>query len=67
MSHIRLESLPDIIAAHEAAKILGLSKRQTIRLAQKDQVEAKLLSKQWVFSKASVEKLKAQREKSDKK
>ncbi len=66
MSHIR-PALSDIITAHEAAKILDLSKRQTIRLAQKGQVSAKLLSKQWIFSKTSVEKLKVQREESGKK
>ncbi len=54
--------LPDIISVYEAAEILKLSVSQTIRLANKRQFEAKLLGKQWAFSKSSVEAYKAQRE-----
>ncbi len=54
--------LPDVISVREAARILDLSQRQTLRLAENDHVEAKFLGKQWAFSKASVEEYKKARE-----
>ena len=54
--------LDDIISAQAASDILGLSKRQVTRLAESGQIEGKLLGKQWAISKASVLKLKTQRE-----
>lgn len=54
--------MDDLISAEEAAQILGVSYRTVIRLAQAGQVEAKLLSKQWVISRESVENLRTQRE-----
>ena len=58
----RAGSLEDVISAQEAAEILGLSKRQVIRLAESGQIEGKLLGKQWAISKSSVLNLKTQRE-----
>ena len=58
----RTGPLDDIISAQDASDILGLSKRQVIRLAESGQIEGKLLGKQWAISKSSVLDLKAQRE-----
>ncbi len=61
------DPLPDIIPVAQALEILNMSKSSAIRLARSGQIKAKLLGKQWAFSKASVEAYKAQREKSGKK
>jgi excisionase family DNA binding protein len=50
--------MDDLISAKEAAKILGVSYRTVIRLAEDGKIVGRLLSKQWVISRVSVEEYK---------
>ena len=50
--------MDDLISARDAAKILDVSYRTVIRLAEDGRIEARLLSKQWVISRTSVEEYK---------
>lgn len=50
--------MDDLISAKEAAKILDVSYRTVIRLAEDGKIEGRLLSKQWVISRASVQEYK---------
>lgn len=46
--------MEDLISVQEAAKILEISYRTVIRLAEAGHIAGKLMSKQWVLSRASV-------------
>lgn len=48
----------DLISTEDAATILGVSYRTVIRMAKSGQIVGKLLSKQWVISRVSVEEYK---------
>lgn len=46
--------MDDLISVQDAAKLLGISYRTVIRLAEAGTIAGKLLSKQWVLSRTSV-------------
>lgn len=50
--------MDDLISAQAAGKILGVSYRTVIRLAEDGKIVGRLLSKQWVISRASVQEYK---------
>ena len=53
--------LDDLIDAHEAADMLGISFRTIIRWIEAGKIQGKLLSKQWVCLRSEVETIAAKR------